>query len=53
MIIKYNRTSTIKQKGERFKLDKEAYDLTINDFGVSGKIPFKKREGGSKLMDLV
>ena len=53
MMIKYNRTSTINQKGERFKLDKENYDLTINDFGVSGKIPFNKREGGSKLIELV
>ena len=53
MIIKYNRTSTINQKGERFKLDKNKYDLTINDFGVSGKIPFEQREGGYKLMELV
>ena len=53
MMIKYNRTSTINQKGERFKLDKDNYDLTINDFGVSGKIPFNKREGGSKLIELV
>ena len=53
MIIKYNRTSTINQKGERFKLDKGNYDLTINDFGISGKIPFNRREGGSKLIELV
>jgi len=53
MIIKYNRTSTINQKGERFKLDKDNYELTINDFGVSGKIPFNKREGGYKLIELV
>lgn len=53
MIIKYNRTSTINQKGERFKQDKTKYNLTINDFGVSGKIPFNKREGGIKLIELV
>ena len=53
MVIKYNRTSTINQKGERFKLDKDKYDLTINDFGVSGKIPFNRREGGSQLIELV
>ena len=53
MIIKYNRTSTINQKGERFKLDKDNYDLTINDFGVSGKIPFNRRDGGSKLIKMV
>ena len=53
MIIKYNRTSTINQKGERFKQDKDIYDLTINDFGVSGKIPFNRRDGGSKLIKMV
>ena len=53
MIIKYNRTSTINQKGERFKQDTTKYDLTINDFGISGKIPFNQREGGFKLIELV
>ena len=53
MRIKYNRTSTIQQEGERFKLDKDNYDLTIFDKGVSGKIPFSEREGGIKLTKLV
>ena len=53
MVIKYNRTSTINQKGERFKQDPNKYDLTINDFGVSGKIPFNKRKGGFELIKLV
>jgi DNA invertase Pin-like site-specific DNA recombinase len=53
MKIKYNRTSTIQQEGERFKLDKDNYDLTIFDKGVSGKIPFSEREGGIKLNNLV
>ena len=53
MKIKYNRTSTIQQEGERFKLDKDIYDLTIFDKGVSGKIPFSEREGGIKLTNLV
>ena len=53
MKIKYNRTSTIQQEGERFKLDKDIYDLTIFDKGVSGKIPFSEREGGIKLTKLV
>ncbi len=53
MRIKYNRTSTIQQEGERFKLDKEGYDLTIFDKGVSGKIPFSEREGGMKLLEFV
>jgi DNA invertase Pin-like site-specific DNA recombinase len=53
MKIKYNRTSTINQDGERFKLDKEDYDLTLFDKGVSGKIPFKEREKGVELVKLV
>jgi DNA invertase Pin-like site-specific DNA recombinase len=53
MKIKYNRTSTINQDGERFKLDKEVYDLTLFDKGVSGKIPFNEREKGKELVKLV
>jgi DNA invertase Pin-like site-specific DNA recombinase len=53
MKIKYNRTSTINQSGERYKLDKEVYDLTLFDKGVSGKIPFKEREKGKVLVELV
>ena len=53
MRIKYNRTSTLQQEGERFKLDKDNYDLTIFDKGVSGKITFSEREGGIKLINLV
>lgn len=53
MKIKYNRTSTLQQEGERFKLDTDGYDLTIFDKGVSGKIPFSEREGGFKLLELV
>ena len=51
--IKYNRTSTIQQEGERFKLDKDNYDLTLFDKGVSGKIPFSEREKGRELTKLV
>jgi DNA invertase Pin-like site-specific DNA recombinase len=53
MRVKYNRTSTIQQKGERFGLDKDNYDLTLFDKGVSGKIPFSEREEGKKLTELV
>jgi DNA invertase Pin-like site-specific DNA recombinase len=53
MKIKYNRTSTINQDGERFKLDKDFYDLTLFDKGVSGKVPFKERENGKVLVGLV
>jgi DNA invertase Pin-like site-specific DNA recombinase len=53
MKIKYNRTSTINQDGERFKMDKDSYDLTLFDKGVSGKIPFKERENGKVLVGLI
>lgn len=53
MRIKYNRTSTINQHGERFKLDKGNYDYVLNDFGVSGKVPFKERSNGKTLVNLV
>jgi DNA invertase Pin-like site-specific DNA recombinase len=53
MKIKYNRTSTINQSGERYKLDKEGYDMTLFDKGVSGKVPFKEREKGKVLVELV
>ena len=46
MKIKYNRTSTIQQEGKRFDLDKNEYDLTLFDKGVSGKIPFSERLKG-------
>ena len=53
MKVKYNRTSTIQQKGEHYDLDKTNYDLTLFDKGVSGKIPFSKRTEGNKLTQLV
>ena len=53
MKVKYNRTSTINQSGERYKLDKEGYDLTLFDKGVSGKVPFKEREKGKFLIELI
>ena len=53
MIVKYNRTSTIQQDGNRFELDKDNYDLVLFDKGVSGSVPFGERPEGSKLMNLV
>ena len=53
MKVKYNRTSTIQQEGKRFDLDKNEYDLTLFDKGVSGKIPFSERTEGNKLTQLV
>ena len=51
--VKYNRTSTLNQMGERFKMDEEKYDLTLFDKGVSGKVPFKEREKGKVLVELI
>lgn len=53
MKISYRRTSTINQSGERFNLDKTNYDLILFDKGVSGRIPFKEREKGKELIQLV
>ena len=52
MRIKYNRTSTIQQSGNRFQEDQETYDLTILD-KTSGSIPFRERDGGKKVIELV
>ena len=53
MKVKYNRTSTLNQMGERFKMDEDKYDLTLFDKGVSGKVPFKEREKGMVLVELI
>lgn len=52
MRIKYNRVSTLQQSGERFKVDESGYDKTILD-KVSGSVPFKEREGGKEIQQLV
>ena len=52
MKIKYNRVSTLQQSGERFKVDEDNYDRTIMD-KVSGVVPFKEREGGKEVVELV
>ncbi len=52
MKVKYNRTSTLQQSGDRFTLDTEKYDLTLLD-KVSGSLPFKERPKGSEVMKLV
>lgn len=52
MKIKYNRVSSITQSGERFKVDESNYDKVILD-KVSGTIPFKEREGGKEIIELV
>jgi len=52
MKIKYNRVSTVQQTGERFKIDQQEYDRIILD-KVSGTIPFKDRNGGIEILQLV
>ena len=41
------------QDGKRFKVDEDHYDRTIMDKGVSGVVPFREREGGREIVDLV
>lgn len=52
MKIKYNRTSTTVQGGERFLEDTDTYDLILFD-QMSGTIPFNDRPESSKLIQLV
>ena len=52
MRVKYNRVSSLSQTGERFKADENGYDKVILD-KVSGSVPFKDREGGKEISDLV
>ena len=53
MRVKYQRTSTIEQHGERFGMDKEQYDLVLFDRGISGTKPFRDRTNGIKIITLV
>lgn len=52
MKIKYNRVSSASQSGDRFKLDRSEYDLTLFD-KCSGRLIFEKRPQGSKLMQMI
>jgi DNA invertase Pin-like site-specific DNA recombinase len=52
MRVKYNRVSTLNQSGERFKVDESGYDKIILD-KVSGTIPFRDRDGGKEIQQLV
>lgn len=55
MRIKYNRTSTLQQEGNRFIEDDKSgeYNAVLFDKGVSGSVNFKDRAQGSKLLQMV
>ena len=53
MVIKYNRTSTNSQEGNRFQEDQTKYDLVLFDKGVSGSVEFRNRPKGQHLLNLV
>ena len=53
MRVKYQRTSTMEQHGERFGMDTEHYDLVLFDRGISGTKPFRERTNGMKIITLV
>ena len=53
MVIKYNRTSTNSQEGNRFQEDPTKYDLVLFDKGVSGSVEFRSRPKGQYLLNLV
>lgn len=52
MKVKYNRTSTLSQSGDRFTADTDHYDLVLFD-RISGTVPFKDRPKGKELVKLV
>ena len=52
MKVKYNRTSTIGQSGNRFTADTDQYDLVLFD-RISGTVPFKERPKGKELVKLI
>lgn len=52
MRIKYNRTSTLQQSGNRFTADLDKYDLVLLD-KVSGSVAFKDRPKGIELTKLI
>jgi DNA invertase Pin-like site-specific DNA recombinase len=51
--IKYQRTSTAQQHGDRFKTDKEIYNKVFFDQGISGTKPFAERTEAKKVIELV
>lgn len=51
--IKYQRTSTAQQHGDRFKTDRSHYDKVFFDQGISGTKPFKERTEAKKIVELV
>ena len=52
MRVKYNRTSTIQQSGNRFTADTDKYDLTLHD-RISGKISCMNRPKFKELITLI
>ena len=53
MHIKYQRTSTEQQHGNRFSTDTTKYDKVFFDKGISGTKPFKERTEAAKVVELV
>ena len=53
MKVKYQRTSTMEQHGERFGMDVDGYDLILFDRGISGTKPFRERTNGIKIITMV
>jgi DNA invertase Pin-like site-specific DNA recombinase len=52
MRVKYNRTSTIQQSGNRFTADTDKYDLTLHD-KISGKVSCSDRPKFKELTQLI
>lgn len=53
MHVKYQRTSSEKQHGNRFSTDTTKYDKVFFDKGISGSRPFRDRTEAMKIVDLI
>jgi len=53
MKVKYQRTSSAAQHGNRFEKDTNQYDLVLFDQGISGTTEFKSRTQAKKIVELV
>ncbi len=51
--IKYQRTSTTQQHGDRFLTDTNKYDMVLFDQVISGTRPFNTRTQAMKIVELV
>lgn len=50
--VLYVRCSTVSQNMDRQLVDKDKFDIVVEEY-VSGRVPFGQREGGSRILKLI